>query len=220
MALKTVTKPIRRITPVVVLSFPFLTKTDTKFYTLGKYTTKAVLDPKNVEHAAFMDTVKDAVKEIVDAEVAADGSLKDHVLRDVFAEQIDKETGKPTGNFLMYAEQKAKVKHDTKGEINFNIQLVDSKKAEWDRKVPIYGGTKAKLSVDIRFTATDPKKQGKVLIPGTVGIQFRLVGVQVLDLVSSNADAGFGEEEGYTLPASEGKSLTGLEETTNGSPDF
>lgn len=189
-------KPVRLVTPLGTLSFPHLTKPDTQYYALGEYKTKLVLDPKDAAVQAFIKTLEEQRDTLVAAYKKENPKNKGYAVRPVFTNVLDKE-GNDTGMIAVNASQKAVVESATKGTLNFSVLLVDAKRNKYDGK-PIYGGTKAKLSVDVLCTALPAGKH--------VGISLKLVAVQVIDLVTGTGgptaeSAGFGEEEGYEAPA-------------------
>lgn len=187
-------KAPRLVTPVGTLAFPYLTTTDTKYYALGEYRTKIAYDPADPAWAAFIAKLTELRDQLIAAEIAKDPKVKAFAVQPIGEAELDKE-GNATGRFTITAKQRAVVVSKTKGELKFPIVIVDAKKQAWPAKgSPIYGGTKAKLSVDPMA----------YVFKKTTGLSLRLVGVQVIDLVTgggANADAaGFGEEDGYTAP--------------------
>lgn len=187
-------KAPRLVTPVGTLAFPYLTATDTKYYALGEYRTKIAYDPADPAWVAFIEKLTAVRDQLIAAEIAKDPKVKNFEVAPISEKEFDKE-GNPTGRMTLTAKQKAVVISKTKGELKFPIVIVDAKKQAWPAKgAPIYGGTKAKVSVDPMA----------YVFKKTTGLSLRLVGVQVIDLVTgggANADAaGFGEEDGYTAP--------------------
>lgn len=197
-------KPPRLVTPLGTLAFPHLTKPDTQYYALGEYKTKLVLDPKDEAVQAFIKALEDHRDAMVAEYKKANPKNKGYAVRQVFTQHLDKE-GNDTGMIAINASQKAVVESATKGTLNFSVLIVDAKRNKYDGK-PIYGGTKAKLSVDVLCTALPAGKH--------VGISLKLVAVQVIELVTGNGgvsaeSAGFGEEDGYEAPAVDAEGTEG-----------
>lgn len=189
-------KAPRLVTPVGTLVFPYLTTTDTKYYAPGEYRTKIAYDPADPAWVAFIAKLTEFRDQLIAAEIAKDPKVKSFAVAPIGEAEVGKD-GNPTGRNTITAKQRAVVLSKTKGELKFSIVIVDAKKAAWPAKgQPIYGGTKAKLSVDLN----------SYVFKKTTGLSLRLVGVQVLDLVTGTGGpsaeaAGFGEEDGFAVPA-------------------
>lgn len=203
-----------RITsPRGLLRFPSLLKPDygTKEYPkpAGVYKTGLILvkdDPKVVEFLAALQAQHDeaiaaATKELAEQKVEtrkklekknpATGGLD---IQPLYTVQYDTETEEETGNIVMNFTKKASGKR--KDESTWRAQppfLFDAMgQPITSKSIQIWGGTEAKVSFE-----TNP-----YFIPGTglAGLSFRLVGVQIIKLVSggtaSAEDLGFAPEEG------------------------
>ena len=107
------------------------------------------------------------------------------------------------------------------GEDYFKVKMthiIDTKKGQWERKVPIFDA-KGKCITD-SITSVGNGTKGKIayeLSPfymndKNYGVSLRLTGVQILDLVEdgdvSAASLGFGQEEGYVQEEAEVSAAT------------
>lgn len=183
----------RIVTPIGTLSFPHLLKPDTKFYGLGEYHTKIAFDPNDEAVKAMVATLTKHRDAYVAAQIKENPKLKAFTVQPVFTNELDKE-GNETGRILFTAKQKAVVESKAKGTLNFKVVIVDAAKTPWGKQ-PIFGGSKARLSVDLYGWQFPGSK--------SIGLGLRLFGVQVIDLVTGagqdTESAGFDAAEGYTL---------------------
>jgi len=178
-------KKLSFVTPRGTLIWPKLITPSTKFDEKGRFETVISLDP-----GAAQDLIAELDK-ILDAQATITSSEK----RPFFKDEIDKETGKPTGNIRMSFSTGAKGKSRNGEEFTRKIALFDA------RGKPISGiepwtGTLAKVSFKVK--PTEPRE-------GKVGLRLYLDAVQILQLVQApeqNGERfGFGEEEGFDIDA-------------------
>lgn len=115
-----------------------------------------------------------------------------------YTEVLDKETEEPTGQLLFKAKMKASGTYQ-KGpkagkKWNRSPLIFDAHGNRMIKLPDIWSGTEGKVAFEL----------SPYFIPatGATGIAFKLIGVQIINLVSggqrSAADLGFEEEEGYS----------------------
>lgn len=213
-------KVLKFITPRGIAVYPKLTTPDTKFKAQGEYSVKLRLEADAFDDAlleklaairdGFVEETKQA---LIDKKQGAKAkSLK---VRDILAEETDKETGEPTGKLLFKAKMVASGVSKKDGRLwTRKPTIFDSKGKKLDPLPQIWGGSELKIAVEAvpYYTPKDNE----------VGLAFYLSAVQVLKLVAgggeSASDFGFGEEEGFTSEDAEASQFS--DETAEAGTDF
>lgn len=198
--------------PVGTFKYPSLTEPDygSDDYpdTDGSYKTNLVMpedSPEAAEMLAKLTPEWEAAKAA--AQVEYDGlkqkqkdalAAKDihgPVMNQLFSKVYDRDTDEPTGEIEFKFKRKASGKRKKDDSVWHAPRpaVYDAKLQLFPREVPIWGGTRGKISFEV----------SPYFIPGigAAGISLKLVGAQVLDLVTrggaASADSmGFGEEQG------------------------
>jgi len=219
-------------TPKGRLLFPKLIVPDTKFDKDGRLGTGLLLDSTNAEK--LIEVLAPGHKQAVeDAEIARNdklASLRPHEQKKVkpievnpfFQEDLDKETGEPTGDTLFRFSVKAKgvARKQGKEEVfQRRIVLFDAKGKPIKGGLEIWSGTVGRVT----FVAVPYY----VPATGACGLSMRPVAVQVIDLVAKGAGKsashyGFEAEEGgfeHTDPSDEPSEGTGDAEKADGPQD-
>lgn len=195
-------------TPAGTFKYPKLKEPDfgTKDYPKpdGEWSVRLVLDAKSDEAKALIKALKpyheEAISEAKEAfaklPVATRKKLKDVTVNDFYTEVYDKETEKPTGEIEFKAAAPFRVtpkQGPRAGKTVERYPIIFDAQGQRIKDVPeIWGGTTGRLRV-----ALSP-----YFIPGSgaAGLKLRLVGVQIIDLVSGgdrSADSlGFDAVEG------------------------
>lgn len=188
-----------QLTPKGVLKFPALHKPDT-YKGDTKYKTGLLLDPSEPEVQAFikkLEGIRDEhivkVQQWLEAE-GKPGLAKKVKSREVVKDDLDKE-GNETGYVVINAAMKAEYRDRSTGEMKkLSPKFFDSKGKKIDRAPEIWGGTVARLGLDLMPTlrAAD----------GAWGVGFFLDAVFVIDLKgpSARGSSAYGytpEEGGY-----------------------
>ena len=186
------------VTPVGVMKYGWLTKPNVKFNENGVYSVDLVVSKEAAQ--PLCDKLTKMAEDFRAQSVKEDATVKGYELYVPFIEEeVD---GEKTGNIVFKLKQNATFKHPKTGERqNVKINIFDSAKKPLVNP-KIGRGTKLKAAFNPNFILMPPKKQGKITIPGTVGISTYLKAVQILDLVeyTGGGDAasyGFGAEDGY-----------------------
>lgn len=206
-------KPYKFVTPRLALIYPKLTKPDTKWKPEGEYRAKGrfALDALPEKDLTTLTEMRDAFfeetkatleskrKEAVAKKKGADAkkleqALADIKVRDLFAPDLDRETGEETGLVVIASKMVASGKSKKDGKPwTRSPKLFDAKQKKLPANVQIWGGSEAKLAVEALPYYTPKDNE--------VGIAFYLNAVQVLKLVSGGGDSasdhGFGDEDGY-----------------------
>ena len=202
----------KAITPKGTLIYPWLTKPDTKFNPVGEYRTTLAIPAENCEEfTKKLDKIlEDFYKQSV--EEAKPQDKKKIEKEEPYQPQYD-DDGNETGVFLFKAKLKAELTSKSGETFKQTVKLFDAQGNPLPTSVSPYGGTQAKLSVEII----------PYLMPATkkCGLSLRLKAVQVLQLVSGsgggNADSfGFGKEDGFVCDKEE----TFTDTTTDDEGDF
>lgn len=189
----------KAITPRGVLIYPWLTKADTKFNPDGEYRTNLAIPQEQAqEFCKKLDSILDSYfKEQVAAAKPQDA--KKLTKEEPYSPQYD-DAGEETGNIIIKAKMKALVKTKDGSEFTQKPKLFDAQGNPLPSSVNPYGGTQAKVSVQIvPYNMPSTKK---------VGLSFRLQAVQILQLVASGGGGdsesfGFGKEDGFVCEAEE-----------------
>jgi len=186
----------KMITPKGTLIYPWLTKPDTKFNPQGEYrTTLAVPTESCEEFCKKLDKIlDDFFNEQV--EVAKPQDKKKIKKAEPYTQQYN-DAGEETGNMLFKTKLKAEVTMKSGETYTQKPKLFDAKGQPLPSSINPYGGTQAKLSVQVVPYCMPATKE--------CGLSLRLQAVQVIQLVqggggSNSTDYGFGEEDGYVAP--------------------
>lgn len=191
------------ITPRGAAIWPALNEPDFKFKKeYGEYHARLRFEPDTPGLAEVVAAAQAILDEAYDAKVAEltkakkGAILKELKKAEVLREEIDQETGDPTGFVIFRASMNAggKIARGAKAGQEFfkRPDFFDAKGKQVKNPPKIGGGSEMKLSVRMMDYETDGGK--------TIGVRFELEGVQLLKIVSGGqrtADHyGFGEEEG------------------------
>lgn len=220
------TKPqlIKIMTPKGASRFASLTTPDTKFDPEGIFKTGIILpaDSANQDSGKYkgqgiMDMLNEAAEDIF-AKTKADleeslKTLKGEKLAkakkalaelkkgDLPASPEYDEDGNETGNIILNFKMKAQRKDKKTGKVTkMYPKLFDAAGKPLPKGIDIWGGSLIKVAGSLN----------PFYIPGTntCGVGLRLAAVQVIELRSSGggdaASYGFGKEDGYEAPESEG----------------
>lgn len=201
-------KPI--VTPAGRLKFPKVHEPDMSEYSTKKvpegiFKAPLVFEPDDAAWQAFGDKVQAFYDENVKAAKQEKKKVypQTHPWFKADTEKDEDDNKVETGKLFIEAKLPAMTKGNPAKGIKPRAQkpvIVDAQKNPISSDTPIWGGSTAKASVLLNFYNE----------AGTgSGVSFRLVGVQILNLVSGggfNADsAGFGEEEGYVAESATAK---------------
>lgn len=189
-----------QLTPKGILKFPALNKPDT-YKNATKYKTGLLLDPNDPDVQAFIaklekirdDHVARIQKWLTDE--GKPGLAKKVAVREVVKDELDKE-GNETGMVVLNAAMKAEYVDRQTGQTKaLRPKFFDAKGQQIKNPPEIWGGTTARLGVDLMATCREADKAW--------GVGFFLDAVFILDLKGPGAkDAsayGFTPEDGgYT----------------------
>jgi len=192
-------KPKAIVTPAGVAKYASISKPKLNFNKTGEeYSVEMQFDPADVEGLTeqFTALAEKARKEAV--EKAKNGReaklIADYGVHLPISEELDKDSGDPTGKMLLKAKNSASYK-DKNGE-------------EQKRKLPVFdakGKPTAGLNIGRGSTLKVSVVPNTFVNPATkmVGVSLWLKAVQVINLVEyGGGDAksfGFGEEEGFVV---------------------
>lgn len=191
----------RVITPKGVVAWASLDKPDFEYKDEGEFHVRLRFDPETPgldELRAKAEELLDEAFEAKSAELTREkkGALLKKLHKvDVIKEELDRETGEPTGALIIRAGMKHRITPKNSEPFEKTPDVFDAKRKRL-RKVPKVGpGSELKLSV--RLMEYFISKEGEM------GIRFELEGAQILKLVQSGsrdaASYGFDEEEGDSL---------------------
>lgn len=196
---------VKFITPRGVAVFPKLTKPDTKFKAEGEYRVKLLVTAGSIPEDVIAKLTKlrdDFVEETKAALTQKKEGAKVKKLKvlDLFKDEVNKETGEPTGKTIISAKMTASgISKKDKTPWTRAPKLFDAAGKKLPAKSVIWGGSELKVAVQA-MPYYMPKDN-------EVGVALYLEAVQVLKLVSSGGesadDYGFGAEEGYTAEPEE-----------------
>lgn len=213
-------KKPRYYTEKLKCKYPRITKPDNKFpkpgQPDGEYSIQLVATPAQAD--AFIAQIKAEAEEQA-YEIRKDKKYAKWQLAYPIKDEVDKDTGEPTGNKIIKLSQAATVipKDTSKEPISFNVALVDSKGTliPNPETLKVGSGSTVKCCFDIRVSPNN--------LPNfkNLAVKAQLKAVQITDLVAfGGEDYDFGEEEGgfevpTGSPATEGGE-GGKETPTNG----
>lgn len=209
-------KRVRLTSPAGVARYPWLVTPDTRFDEVGKYSVGLVLDPE--EHAEFLarldeladEAYENAVKEL--KEKKRHQQAKQVQRQDPYTAEYDEE-GNETGKVIVKFSSKAKITTKDGRVIDLAPKLFDAKGQPVQREgLTIYGGS----ILRVNFTPNPYYVAATKL----AGVSLQLNAVQILELVSGEADASFFgfevEEDGYEF---EGNDAVDTDEDTDEGTD-
>jgi hypothetical protein len=193
------------ITPKGVAIFPAVAEPDYKFKDDGEYHVRLRLAPDAEgldEIVAQAEAIRDEAFEAKKAELekAKKGALLKQLTKaDIIREEVDQETGEPTGFVILRAALTAKVniKNGWRAGESFEKKpdVFDARGTRLKNVPKVGSGSELKLAVVPMDYETDG---GKV-----IGTRFELQAVQIIKLVTggqrSASDYGFGEEDGDVI---------------------
>lgn len=188
------------ITPKGTLIYPWLTKADTKFNPAGEYRTTLAVPQESCEE--FCQNLDKILDDFFNAEVekAKPQDKKKIKKAEPYAPQYN-DDGEETGNIIFKAKLKAEVQMKSGEVYTQKPKLFDAKGQPLPATISPYGGTQAKLSVQVVPYCMPATKE--------CGLSLRLQAAQIIQLVQGNgggtnsSDYGFGEEDGYVAPEQE-----------------
>ena len=177
-------------TPVGIAKYPYLVKPDTKFDERGIYKVDLILKPseaKTIESAAKKLASKLKMDDVKTNPARKKWGLHLPLLEDA------KQDGEATGMVVVRFKQAAVLRTRDGREINKSVLIFDS---QGNRVTDInpYSGTKMAVAYTMSAYANPTGS--------TYGVTFRLVAVQVIELVEggNGADAeslGFSKQDGF-----------------------
>lgn len=211
-------KSIQITTPVGTAKYPRLNEPDTKFKEAGEYSVKLLLDFDTAEplikqideyyDAAYAEALKEAQEDkpkLKTIKVCPDGKP--------YRREEDRETGEETGNVeFKFTMRASGVSKKTGKAWSRSPMLFDAKRNPTTAN--IWGGSEIRVSAD--------------LFPWNTALGFgcslRLIGVQVLKLVSGTSrdpkDMGFEVEEGFEQEADGSEAFAPDKEGDDAEGDF
>lgn len=179
-------------TPPGVALHSYVLKPDAKFNPENPiFKTKLVLDRSAPGVAEFLASLDAAVEEAFAAEtkdlpVAQKKLWKTYL---PYADQLDDETGEPTGKVVVSFKQNAKIKRrdGTMVDVKILVQDASGKRLE---KVPVYSGDVIRVGYSVRPSkiATDKK----------IGVRLDFGMVRILNKAERGSDVFGGAEDGWT----------------------
>jgi hypothetical protein len=204
-------------TPAGEAVWPWLTRPDTKFNPDGEYRAKLILSGSDPWVAKMMQTLDGFIEAAVQDAKEKKPTKKNKIQpADPPYEMVVDEDGNETGEVLFSFKQKAKIKKKDGTVIEVTVPLFDAKANQVRIKGYVGNGSVLK----IRFAVIPYFMEST----NKAGVSLRLKGVQILELVTNEANAeayGFGEEEGFegeTLP--EGGVCNDVATETEDASDF
>lgn len=198
-------RKIKYVTPAGVAVYPRLNEPDTKYKKEGEYSVKLRFKPSELpaEWLAQFEALLDESFEQKKAELIEKkhgAKAKSLTRRDVVQEEMDRETGEPTGYVTINCKMKASGISKAGKPWSRKPVLFDAARNTLDPAPAVWGGSVLKVAGEA-MTYYAPNDN-------IVGVTFYLNAVQVLKLVTGGGgDAssfGFGEEEGFTAEPSAG----------------
>jgi hypothetical protein len=192
-------------TPKGIAVYPWLSKADTKFDPDGTYRTTLRIPTEEAQE--LVDKI-----EAIHAEAQAEETKKlpkgkKLKVADLPISTVYDDDGNETGEVDIKFKTKAKIKVGDK-IIEKKLPMADAKGNKITEDIQIFGGSTIRLS----FNAVPYNTSAGC------GVSLRILGVQVIDLVSgggSGGDLGFGAVEGGTFEASNDKPTSSSSESTD-----
>lgn len=190
------------ITPAGEFIYPWINRADTQFNEEGIYKVDLALDGADAEK--LKAKIEGAAKQALNEHIAEmkPGQAQKWKLYLPYENEVDNETGEPTGRTLFHFKQNAKIKTKDGGVKDIAIEIRDSKDNTVD--VNIWAGTVGRIMFSMRpITIASTSKAGVRLDFAKVQIiklqqgsgSSRGFGDADVDdgFVASSEDAGFGE---------------------------
>lgn len=199
----------RFTTPRGVFIYPHMTEPDMKYPKngIGNYHTKLALDSEDA--APLVDELQKILDEFVAAGCTVKGdpikpaTLKKATVADIVEEEFDEE-GNETGRVIFKFKLDEKVVLKTGKSWDQKPRLFDAAAQQITDPINVWTGSEGKVNLEVHPYFMESSK--------TFGLSLRLIGAQILKLVSgggaSAEDMGFGAEEGFT--ATSGAADTGF----------
>lgn len=219
---------LKVLTPTGTAIFPKLNTPDTKFKANGEFNVKLrlsteeaqpIIDKYEAELAKTFEGIKAELMKGDGKSKAKAKALKLAADKPYKAE-FDDETGDETGNVVFNFKMPHRIVREGKADLLLYPDIFDSKGKQLKSPPEIWGGSKLKVSAELR----------PFDMPIGVGLSLRLQAVQIIELSTRGSrDAsgyGFGAEEGGfeaedapTFPAGDDSEGSG-DAPTAGNPDF
>lgn len=208
-------KPLIKVmTPKGIAKFPSLTKADTKFNPDGEFKCGIILTQEEAQpildkatklaeeiFAETKEALTESLKELKGEKLAkAKKALAELKMGDMPFKPVYDEDGNETGDVALNFKMKAQRKDKKTGKVTMMFPKLFDAAGNPFKGVDIWGGSMVKIAGSFN----------PFYMPGTstCGVGLRLAAVQVIELRTSgggNAESyGFGKEEGYEAPKSEG----------------
>jgi hypothetical protein len=167
---------IRMTSPKGVAKYPHLSEPDTRFKKDGEHSVKLLLDADDATTHKFIAELDQHVQAAV-AEQSKD--LKPAKAKTLetyypYKDELDKDTGDPTGNVEIVFKSTASYKAKDGSIVNKSVALFDSKGQPIQRKVNVGGGSIIKVAFEpFGFYAASGNQ---------AGISLRMEAVQIIEL--------------------------------------
>lgn len=194
------------ITPKGVVAWASIDEADYEYKEEGEFHIRVRFDPEDPgleklreEAEAILEEAHEDMKRRLKKEKKGALLKKLHLKEDVITEEVDRETGEPTGKVIIRAGMKYKVtpksgKYAGK-TLEFTPDVFDARGNRLHKRPRIGSGSEVKVAVQ-PMEYFMPKD-------GEMGISWKLNAVQIIRLVQGGsrdaASYGFGEEDGDVL---------------------
>ena len=173
------------ITPKGIARYPWLQKPDTQFHPEGVYSVDLVLSKEEAQ------PLIDALTPMVDGWFnsvynQAKARTKSKLIKHYpWEDELDDETGEPTGNIIFSFKQKAKITRKSDGKVfEKHVLLFTRDGKPYTKDDPIYGGSVIQVSCE-----TNPYS---IPATGLTGLSLRMRAVMIHEFGSGGRSA-----EGY-----------------------
>lgn len=184
-------KPLFVTTPQGVAQYPRLNSPDTRFDENGVYKVNLVLDG---------DDATEMLKQVTDFRDAAvkrlhQGKSRPRLAMEPWVEEVDEDTGEPTGRVILKCKQNAVYKDQSGKIVERRVQLIGPDLQPTDEQVG--GGSIIKCALMV--TAWNVPSLG-------IGVSLKLRAVQVIKANAYSGDAssfGFRKEEAAPVAATQ-----------------
>lgn len=194
------------ITPKATVAWAQIDEPDYEYKDGGEFHVRVRFDPSDSSWDGIREAAEALLEEAFQAKRAEllkekKGALlkKLHKTDSVFTEELDRETGEPTGKFLIRAGKKFRVEvknGPNAGKVyEFTPDVFDARGKKLNKRPKVGSGSEVKLSIRVKeyFLASD----------GSMGISYELEALQIIKLVQGGsrdaASYGFAQEEGDSI---------------------
>jgi hypothetical protein len=194
------------ITPKATVAWAQIDEPDYEYKDEGEFHIRVRFDPDDAEWNPIREAAEALLDEAFKAKRAElqkekKGALlkKLHKKEEVFTEELDRESGDPTGKLLIRAGKKFRVEvknGPNAGKVyEFTPDVFDARGKKLKKRPRVGSGSEVKLSIRVKeyFLAKD----------GEMGISYELEAVQIIKLVQGGsrdaASYGFAQEDGDAL---------------------